>query len=106
MPTEKHGKAHEQHHAHKEETSFKIAARRNKLAGLWAADLMGLTGADADAYGKEVVMADFEEAGDQDVIRKLVGDLKARQISLSENEVTAKLAELETEARRQLDETG
>ena len=61
--------------AHDAEMNFKAEARRNKLVGLWAADLMGKTGADAQAYAREVIHADFEEAGHEDVVRKLVADL-------------------------------
>jgi hypothetical protein len=61
--------------AHDAELKFKAEARRNKLLGLWAAEIMGKSGNDADAYAKEVVIADFEEAGDEDVFRKVRGDL-------------------------------
>ena len=61
--------------AHDAELKFKAEARRNKLLGLWAAEIMGKSGDDADAYAKEVVIADFEEAGDEDVFRKVRGDL-------------------------------
>ena len=57
--------------AHDEELQFKASARRNKMLGLWAAEKLGLSGADAEAYGKDVVMADFEEPGDHDVFRKI-----------------------------------
>lgn len=63
--------------AHDEELRFKVAARRNKLLGLWAAAEMGITGEAADAYAKSVVAADLEEVGEEDVVRKLVGDLGA-----------------------------
>jgi hypothetical protein len=63
--------------AHDAEMNFKAEARRNKLIGLWAAELMGKTGDDADAYAREVIHADFEEAGHEDVVRKLVADLGA-----------------------------
>jgi hypothetical protein len=66
--------------AHDEELQFKAMARRNKLLGLWAAEKLGKTGADADAYAKEVVLADFEEAGDNDVLRKVAADLKPKGI--------------------------
>jgi hypothetical protein len=69
--------------AHDEELQFKAMARRNKLLGLWAAEKLGKTGVDADAYAKEVVLADFEEAGDNDVLRKVAGDLKAQGIDES-----------------------
>ena len=67
--------AFENKYAHDEEMKFKAEARRNKLLGLWAAELLGKTGEDADAYAKEVVRADFEEAGHEDVVRKVAGDL-------------------------------
>jgi len=86
--------------AHDEELKFKAYARRNKLLGLWAAGELGKTGADADAYAKEVVLADFEEAGDGDVIRKVVNDLKSKGVS--EADVTAKLSELLAQAVAQI----
>jgi hypothetical protein len=67
--------AFENKYAHDEEMKFKAEARRNKLLGLWAAEILGKTGADADAYAKEVVLSDFEEAGHEDVVRKVAGDL-------------------------------
>lgn len=85
-----------------EETAFKIAARRNRLLGEWAADLMGLTPEETEAYKKAVVQADFEEAGDEDVIRKLLGDLTAAETNVSEADIRAKLEEKAIEARRQL----
>jgi hypothetical protein len=85
--------------AHDEELKFKATARRNKLLGLWAAAQLGKTGADADAYSKEVVVADFEEAGDDDVLRKVVGDLAGKA---TEVEVRAKMTELLAEAVKQI----
>ncbi|KRS10480.1 hypothetical protein FIU89_09105 [Roseovarius sp. THAF27] len=67
--------AFENKYAHDEEMKFKAEARRNKLLGLWAAEILGKTGSDADAYAKEVVLSDFEEAGHEDVVRKVAGDL-------------------------------
>ncbi len=67
--------AFENKFAHDEEMKFRAEARRNKLLGLWAAELLGKTGDDADTYAKEVVKADFEEAGHEDVVRKVAGDL-------------------------------
>jgi hypothetical protein len=78
--------------AHDEELKFKAYARRNKLLGLWAAAQLGKTGEDAEAYAKEVVMADFEEAGDEDVARKVITDLAAKGIS--EAQVRDKMTEL------------
>lgn len=86
--------------AHDEELKFKAYARRNKLLGLWAAAELGKTDADADAYAKEVVLADFEEAGDDDVVRKVVRDLAAKGVS--EQAVRAKMTELLAEAIKQI----
>ena len=85
-----------------EENAFKIAARRNRLLGEWAAEVMGLTAEETDAYKKAVVQADFEEAGDEDVIRKLLGDLTAADCDASEDDIRAKLEEKTIEAKRQL----
>jgi hypothetical protein len=91
--------AFENKFAHDAEMQFKAEARRNKLLGLWAAGLMGKSGDDAAAYAKEVVAADFLEAGDDDVLRKVAGDLG----SMATPEVIrAKMTELMTEAKRQL----
>ncbi len=84
-----------------EETAFKVAARRNRLLGEWAAGLMNLTEEETDAYKKAVVQADFEEAGDEDVIRKLLGDLTAAESDVSEADIRAKLEEMTIEAKRQ-----
>lgn len=86
--------AFENKFAHDEELRFKAMARRNKLLGLWAADLMGKSGADADAYAKTVVLADFEEAGDDDVYRKVKGDLDAAGVAQSEHQVRRAMDEL------------
>ncbi|TDT77582.1 hypothetical protein BDE40_0872 [Litoreibacter halocynthiae] len=85
--------------AHDAEMQFKAEARRNKLLGLWAADLMGKSGDDAADYAKEVVRADFEEAGDEDVYRKVAGDLGDKA---TEATIRAKMAELMAEAKSQL----
>ena len=77
-----------------EEQKFKAEARRNRLLGQWAAEKLGMTGDAASAYAKEVVAADFEEAGDGDVLRKVVGDLTNKGIAISEAEVRAKMDEL------------
>lgn len=93
-------KAFENKFAHDEEMKFKAVARRNKLLGLWAAGEIGR--ADAEAYAKEVVAADFQEAGDQDVIRKVKADFDAASVKMSEEQITAKLTEFYSEAMRQL----
>lgn len=88
--------------AHDEEMMFRIAARRNRLLGAWAAERMSLSPAEAEAYAKSVVQADFEEAGDEDVIRKLLGDLTSAGIEISEAEVRNVLEAKQIEARRAL----
>jgi hypothetical protein len=80
--------------AHDEELRFKATARRNKLLGLWAAEKLGKTGADADAYAKDVVMSDFEEAGDDDVMRKVKADLDAAGVAQSEHQIRRTMDEL------------
>ncbi len=85
--------------AHDEEMKFKAEARANKLLGLWAAHLLGKTGDDADAYAKEVIVADFEEAGHEDVIRKVAKDLGDKS---SADEIRAKLRECLKEAKAQI----
>src|SRR3546814_9809894 len=80
-------KAFEEKFAHDAEITFRIAARRNRLLGLWAAERMKLTSEEADAYAKAVVQADFEEAGDDDVVRKLLGDLTAAGVEISEHAI-------------------
>ena len=94
-------KGEESKFAFDQETEFKIAARRNRLLGEWAAGLMGLTEEETDAYKKAVVQADFEEAGDEDVIRKLLGDLTAADCDVSEADIRAKVEDCAVEARRQ-----
>ncbi|MGP1353915.1 MAG: DUF1476 domain-containing protein [Parasphingopyxis sp.] len=95
-------KGFENKFAHDQEMLFRINARRNRLVGEWAAGLMGLTAEETDAYAKAVVQADFEEAGDEDVIRKVVGDLVAADQDVDDAAVRAKLEEMTIEARRQL----
>lgn len=94
-------KAFENKFAHDQELEFRIQARRNRLLGEWAAVKMGLTPEETDAYAKAVVQADFEEAGDEDVIRKLAGDLTAAQVDISDAEIRAALNDKAVEARRQ-----
>lgn len=94
-------RAFENMFAHDQEMQFRIQARRNRLLGEWAAAKMGLTPEETDAYAKAVVQADFEEAGDEDVIRKLAGDLTAAQVEVSDAEIRAALNDKSVEARRQ-----
>ena len=91
--------AFENKYAHDAEMQFKAEARRNKLLGLWAADLMGKSGDDAQAYATEVIKSDFQEAGDEDVYRKVKGDLGDK---VSEADLRAKMAELMISAKAQL----
>lgn len=95
-------RAFETQFAREEDLAFRVAARRNKLVAHWAAALMKLTPEETEAYAKAVVHADFEEAGDEDVIRKLVGDLTAAGVDIDEASVRRALAEQADEALRQL----
>ncbi len=95
-------KGFEQKFKHDQELQFKVEARRNKLLGLWAAEKMGMSGDAADTYAKEVIVADFEEAGDEDVFRKVAGDLEAKGVTLAESEIRERMSTLLTEAKAQL----
>ena len=98
-------RAFETKYARDEEMQFRVTARRNRLLGHWAARLMGLTEAEADSYAKDVVRADFEEAGDEDVIRKLLGDLISAGVECDDSKIREALAHKTVEARRQLMES-
>jgi len=95
-------RAFETKYARDQDMQFKVVARRNRLVGLWAAALMGLTDEEADAYAKEVVRADFEEAGDEDVIRKLLGDLTSAGVECDDGRIRQTLEHKLVEAKRQL----
>ena len=95
-------RAFETNYARDEDMAFRVAARRNKLLGQWAAALMKLTPEETDAYAKSVIQADFEEAGDEDVLRKLIGDLTAAGVDTDDATVRQALADKTVEARRQL----
>ena len=84
----------EKKYALDEEQKFKAEARRNKLLGLWAAEKLGISGDAANAYAKEVVASDFEEAGDTDVVRKVLGDLTAKGVTVTEPQLRVKMDEL------------
>jgi hypothetical protein len=94
----------EKQFAHDEELKFKAMARRNKMLGLWAAGILGKSGADAEAYAKEVVLADFEEAGDNDVLRKVSKDLQPKGVT--EQQIRARMTELLNEAVAQIKKSG
>ncbi len=84
----------EKQFAHDEELKFKATARRNKLLGQWAAEKLGLSGAEAESYAKSVVMADFEEAGDHDVMRKIRTDFDAKGVAQSDHQIGRVMTEL------------
>ena len=98
-------RAFEAKYARDEDMAFRVIARRNRLLGEWAARLMGLSEAETDAYAKEVIRSDFEEAGDEDVIRKLLGDLTSAQIDISDEKIREVLGHKTVEAKRQLMES-
>ena len=95
-------RAEEAEFSHAEEMQFRVLARRNRLLGVWAAERMNLSAAETDAYAKSVVQAEFEESGDEDVIRKLLGDLISAGVDADEAEVREAMHVKETDARRAL----
>ena len=95
-------RAEEAKFARDEDMAFRILARRNRLLGHWAAEKMGLSPEETEAYAKAVIQADFEEAGDEDVIRKVLGDLVAAGCDVDEGQVRAALDAKSVEAKRQL----
>jgi hypothetical protein len=95
-------RAFEAKFARDEEMQFRVIARRNRLLGEWAARRMGLTEAEAEGYAKDVVRSDFEEAGDHDVIRKVLGDLTAAGVDCDEDQIREALRNKQVEARRQI----
>ena len=95
-------RAFEAKFAHDEEMQFRITARRNRLLGEWAARQMGLTEAEMESYAKDVIRSDFEEAGENDVIRKVLGDLTAAGVDCGEDQIAEALRNKEIEARRQI----
>jgi hypothetical protein len=96
-------KGYEAKYKHDQESLFKITARRNKLLGLWVAAQLGKSGADADAYAKEVVASDFEKPGDDDVIVKVLKDLEAKGINYDMEAIRKKLGGFANEARAQVE---
>jgi len=96
----------EKKYAHDEELRFKASARRNKLLGLWAAEKLGLSGAEAEAYAKEVVLADFEEAGDDDVFQKVRKDFDAKTVAQSDHQIRRTMDELMEQAIDQIKKAG
>jgi len=96
-------KGYEKKFAHDEELKFKSTARRNKLLGVWAAGLMGMTGDAVDDYAKGVVLSDLEEPGEEDVFRKIRGDFDAANIDQSDHQIRRNMAELMDEAVKQIE---
>ena len=94
--------AFENKFAHDEELRFKATARRNKLLGLWAAEKLGKSGVDTDAYAKSVVVADFEEAGDEDVLRKVKNDFALANVATAETEIRQVMTELLIKAAEEI----
>jgi hypothetical protein len=95
-------RAFEAKFAHDQEMQFKIVARRNRLLGLWAAKQMGLSDVEADTYASEVIRAEFEEAGDEEVVKKLLGDLTSAGVECDEAKIREALEHKTVEARRQM----
>ncbi len=95
-------KAFEDKYKHDQDLQFKVEVRRNKLLGLWVAEMLGLSGADAEAYAKEVVSADFEEPGDADVVRKVLADTQPKNLDLDEPRLRKKMVELVAVAKEQI----
>lgn len=95
-------KGFESKFAHDAETEFKAVARRNRLFGIWAGERMGLTPESLEEYAKAVVKSDFEQPGDEDVLRKVAGDLKGAGLEVRESELRSKMDELLAQAREQI----
>jgi hypothetical protein len=107
MPTfDKRGDDFEKKFVHDHELQFKVAARRNKLLGNWAAELLGLKGDEAAAYARDVVKADLQESGDEDVFRKIRADLDARGVERSDHQIRRTMDELLAEAKHQVQNEG
>ncbi len=96
-------RAYESKFARDEELRFKATARRNRMLGQWAAEQLGLTGAEAEDYAKSVVRADFAEPGDDDVVRKVAADFKAKGVALGESEIRVRLIDMMATAVEQIE---
>ena len=102
---DKRREGYESKFAHDQDLKFKAMARRNKLLGLWAAEKMGLTGPAADEYAKEVIKADIEEAGEEDVFRKVRRDFDAKKVAVSDHQIRREMEELMHTAVEQIQGT-
>jgi hypothetical protein len=96
-------KGYEAKYQNDQEMLFKITARRNKLLGLWAAEQMGISGDKAESYAKEVVASDFEEVGDADVVRKVIGDMTGKGLEITEQGLRKEMDRLGATAREQIE---
>ena len=96
-------KGFESKYQHDQEMLFKITARRNKMLGLWAAEQLGLKGDAADSYAKEVVISDFDEPGDADVVRKVMGDLTGKGVDMTEHRLRKEMQRLGELAREEVE---
>jgi hypothetical protein len=103
-PFDKREKGFEAKWAHDEALRFKVYARRNKLLGVWAAGEMGIIGAGADAYAKEVIASDFEKPGEDDVFAKVRKDLDAKGVAISDHLLRRKMSELLDDAKAQIEQ--
>ncbi len=103
MVTQKKSQAHEHSHAARHELDFRVAARRNRLLGQWAAEKMGLAGDAVDAFAKEVVLSDLEEPGEEDVVRKVMGAFTEAGVEVAEDELRQKMADLLDQASAQVE---
>jgi len=99
---DKRREGYESKFAHDEDLKFKATARRNKLLGLWAAEKLGLSGQAADDYAKEVVKADFEEVGEEDVFRKVRKDFDDKKVAVSDHQIRREMEELMAKAVEQI----
>jgi hypothetical protein len=99
-------RAYERKFALDEELRFKSTVRRNKLLGLWAAEKLGLTGTEADSYAKEVVRADFQQPGEDDIVAKLRGDFDAKGVAQTDDQIKLVMVELMATAVRQIEAEG
>lgn len=99
-------KGFETKYQREQEFEFKVTARRNKLLGLWMAEKLGLDGAEAESYAKDVVVSDFEKPGEDDVVEKVMGDVAAKGLDVTEKDVRREMAQLMDVAREQLEKEG
>ena len=95
-------KAFEEKFKHDQELQFRVEVRRNKLLGLWAAELMGMKAEEAEAYARDVISTDLSEPGVDDIVRKILGDFQEKNIDFSEHRLRKKIDELQATAKHQI----